>query len=245
MLKKILSILSVVVLAGYLVYSAMAMTDRHEDSRLCRGVDLHITDSLHFDLIDEEMVLAVLQEHSIDPVGMPLEEIEPEKIEATLLMHPLVGKVQCYKTGGDMLRINLSSKVPLVRVINNRGQDFYVDSRGEILTQRSLAVQLPVATGYIDRQFAAGELLEVVRVIDRSEFWKAQVEQINVTKDGQIELVPRVGDHLLILGTAQDVENKLQRLMNFYEKGLDNVGWNKYRSISVAYENQVVCKKRK
>ena len=244
MLKKILSILSVVVLAGYLVYSVLAMTDRHEDSRLCRGVDLHITDSLHFDLIDEEMVLAVLQEHSIDPVGMPLEEIEPEKIEATLLMHPLVGKVQCYKTGGDMLRINLSSKVPLVRVINNRGQDFYVDSRGEILTQRSLAVQLPVATGYIDRQFAAGELLEVVRVIDRSEFWKAQVEQINVTKDGQIELVPRVGDHLLILGTAQDVENKLQRLMNFYEKGLDNVGWNKYRSISVAYENQVVCKKR-
>ena len=215
MLKKILSILSVVVLAGYLVYSVLAMTDRHEDSRLCRGVDLHITDSLHFDLIDEEMVLAVLQEHSIDPVGMPLEEIEPEKIEATLLMHPLVGKVQCYKTGGDMLRINLSSKVPLVRVINNRGQD------------------------------SAGELLEVVRVIDRSEFWKAQVEQINVTKDGQIELVPRVGDHLLILGTAQDVENKLQRLMNFYEKGLDNVGWNKYRSISVAYENQVVCKKRK
>ena len=245
MLKKILSILSVVVLAGYLVYSLAAMTDRHEDTRLCRGVDLHITDSLHFGLIDEEMVLAVLQEHSIDPVGLPLEEIDPERIEATLLMHPLVGKVQCYKTGGDMLRINLSSKVPLVRVINNRGQDFYVDSRGEILTQRSLAVQLPVATGYIDRQFAAGELLEVVRVIDQSEFWKAQVEQINVTKDGQIELVPRVGDHLLILGTADNVEAKLDRLMNFYEKGLDNVGWNKYRSVSVAYENQVVCKKRK
>ena len=201
-------------------------------------------DSLHFDLIDEEMVLGVLQEHSIDPVGLPLEEIDPEKIEATLLMHPLVGKVQCYKTGGDLLRINLSSKVPLVRVINNRGQDFYVDSKGEILTQRSLAVQLPVATGYIDRQFAAAELLQVVRALDRSEFWKAQVEQINVTKDRQIELVPRVGDHLLILGTADNVEEKLERLMNFYEKGLDNVGWNKYRSISVAYDGQVVCKKR-
>ena len=82
-----------VVLAGYLGYSVIAMTDRHEDTRLCRGVDLHITDSLHFDLIDEEMVLGVLQEHSIDPVGLPLEEIDPEKIEATLLMHPLVGKV--------------------------------------------------------------------------------------------------------------------------------------------------------
>ena len=245
MFKKILSILAVFVLAGYLVYSAVGMTDRHEDTRLCQGVDLHITDSLHFDLIDEEMVIGVLQEHSIDPVGLPLEDIDPEKIEATLMLHPLVGKVQCYKTGGDLLRINLSSKVPLVRVINNRGNDFYVDSKGEILSQHSLAVQLPAATGYIDRQFAANELLQVVRALDRSEFWKAQVEQINVTKDRQIELVPRVGDHLLILGTADNVESKLERLMNFYEKGLDNVGWNKYRSISVAYEGQVVCKKRK
>lgn len=245
MLKKILSILSVIVLAGYLAFSLMAMTDRHEDTSLCRGLELHITDSLHFDLIDEDMVIALLQEHSIDPVGLPLENIDLDRIEATMLMHPLVGKVECYKTGGDLLRINLSSKVPLVRVINNKGNDFYVDSKGEILTQHSLAVQLPVATGYIDRQYASNELLQVVRALDRSEFWKAQVEQINVTKDRQIELVPRVGDHLLILGTADNVEDKLERLKNFYEKGLDNVGWNKYRSISVAYENQVVCKKRK
>jgi len=243
--KKILSIFSVLLLAGYLAYSVIAMTDRHEDTRVCRGVDLHITDSLHFDLIDENMILTLLQEHSIDPVGLPLDGIDLEKVEATLLLHPLVGKVQCYKTGGDMLRINISSKVPLVRVMNNRGQDFYVDSKGEILSQHSLAVQLPVATGYIDRRFASEELLRVVRAIDRSEFWKAQVEQINVTKDGQIELVPRVGEHLLILGAADDVEGKLERLMNFYEKGLDNIGWNKYRSISVAYAGQVVCKKRK
>ena len=245
MVKKILSILSVLLLAGYLAYSVMAMTDRHEDTRLCRGVDLHITDSLHFDLIDDDMILSLLQEHSVDPVGLPLDEIDLEKVETTLLLHPLVGKVQCYKTGGDLLRINISSKVPLVRVMNDRGQDFYVDSKGEILTQHSLAVQLPVATGHIDRRFASQELLQVVRAIDRSEFWKAQVEQINVTKDGQIELVPRVGEHLLILGTADDVESKLERFMNFYAKGLDNVGWNKYRSISVAYDNQVVCKKRK
>ena len=188
---------------------------------------------------------SLLQEKGLDPVGLSLDRIDIEGIESVLLRHPLVGRAQCYKTAGDMLRINISGKVPLVRVLNNRGQDFYVDSRGEILTQHSLAVQLPVATGYVDRKFASGPLLDVVNAIDRSEFWKAQVEQINVTREGQIELVPRVGDHLLILGTAQDVEDKLKRLENFYRKGLDNVGWNKYRSISVAYENQVVCKKRK
>ena len=245
MVKKILSILCVLLLAGYMVFSAMAMTDRHEDVRMCKGVDLHITDSLDIELIDENMILSLLQEQSVDPVGLPLDGIDLERIEQTLRLHPLVGNVECYKTGGDMLRINISSKVPLVRVMNNRGQDFYVDSKGEILSQHSLAVQLPLATGYIDRKFASDQLLKVVAAIDRSEFWKAQVEQINVTREGQIELVPRVGDHLLILGTPDNIEGKLDRLMNFYENGLDNVGWNKYRSISVAYDNQVVCKKRK
>ena len=245
MVKKILSILCVLLLAGYLVFSAVAMTDRHEDVRMCKGVDLHITDSLDIELIDENMILSLLQEQSVDPVGLPLDGIDLERIEQTLRLHPLVGNVECYKTGGDMLRINISSKVPLVRVMNNRGQDFYVDSKGEILSQHSLAVQLPLATGYIDRKFASDQLLKVVAAIDRSEFWKAQVEQINVTREGQIELVPRVGDHLLILGTPDNIEGQLDRLMNFYENGLDNVGWNKYRSISVAYDNQVVCKKRK
>lgn len=245
MVKKILSILSVLLLVGYLAFSATLMTDRHEDTRMCTKVDLHISDSLELDLIDENMVLTMLQEHSLDPVGLPMAGIDLERIEQTLITHPLIGKVECYKTGGDMLRINIKGKVPLVRVMNNRGQDYYVDSKGEILPHRSLAVQLPLATGYIDYRFASDQLLKVVDAIDRSEFWKAQVEQINVTKEGHIELVPRVGDHLLILGTAQNVEDKLDRLMNFYENGLDKVGWNKYRSISVAYDNQVVCKKRK
>ena len=197
-----------------------------------------------FDMIDEEMILSLLKEKMLNPVGKPLDRVDVMAIESALSQHPLVGSAQCYKTGGDKVRINLSSKIPMVRVLNIYGQDFYVDSRGEILTQHSLAVQLPVATGYIDRRFASEDLLEVVRAIDDSEFWKAQVEQIDVTKEGQIQLVPRVGDHLLVLGTADDVESKLDRLMNFYEKGLDNVGWNKYRTISVAYDNQVVCKKR-
>lgn len=244
MFKKILSILSVVLIAGYLAFSLMGMTDRHEDTRLCQGVDLHITDSLNFDMINEEMILTLLKEKMLDPVGKRLDRVDVMAIESVLVQHPLVGSAQCYKTGGDKVRINLSSKIPMVRVLNNYGQDFYVDSHGEILTQHSLAVHLPVATGYIDRRFASDELLKVVRAIDGSEFWKAQVEQIDVTREGQIQLVPRVGDHLLIIGTADDVESKLDRLMNFYEKGLDNVGWNKYRTISVAYDNQVVCKKR-
>lgn len=245
MIRKILSIITALVLLAYLVFSAFFMTDVHGDVTECTGIDLHIQDSLHYDLIDSDMVLNLLSEHGINPVGRTMDRIDVYEMEKVLLTHPLVGKAQCYMTSGALVRINIGSKVPLVHVRNSFGQDFYVDSRGEILTDRTLAVNLPVATGYIDRSFAGSELLQVVRAIDRSDFWKAQIEQINVTRDGRFELVPRVGDHLLLIGTYENVEDKLDRLMNFYMNGLKEVGWNKYSTISVAYENQIVCKKRK
>lgn len=245
MIRKVLSIITAAVLLAYLVFSALFMTDSHADVTQCTGIDLHIKDSLHYDLIDSDMVLDMLTLHGINPIGRMMDGIDVYEMEKVLLTHPLVGKAQCYRTSGALVRINLGSKVPLVHVRNSQGQDFYVDSRGEILSDRTVAVNLPVATGYIDRSLARTELLQVVQAIDKSDFWKAQIEQINVTRDGCFELVPRVGEHLLLIGTAENVEEKLDRLMNFYMKGLKKVGWNKYSTISVAYENQVVCKKRK
>lgn len=242
--RKILTVTAVVILAGYIVFAALYMSGSHEDTRVCQGVSLHVKDSLDLDLVDRDMVVAMLDEHGMNPAGKTLEKIDVAAMEELLSTHPLVADVECYKTSGNLVRINLSGKVPMVRVRSAYGQDFYVDSRGEILRNRSLAVDLPVATGYISAAYASGPLLEIVRAIDASDFWKAQVEQINVSQEGEVQLVPRVGDHLLILGSADNIPEKLDRLLEFYNKGLDRIGWNKYKSVSVAYEGQVVCKKR-
>ena len=87
MIKKILSILAVLAFAGYLVYSAVAMTDRHEDIRICRGIDLHISDSLDYGLIDGDMVTSLLQERGLDPVGLSLDRIDIEGIESALTVY--------------------------------------------------------------------------------------------------------------------------------------------------------------
>ena len=77
-----------------------------------------------------------------------------------------------------------------------------------------------------------------------NKFWDAQIEQIHVLPDRNIELVPRVGDHLVYLGKLENFENKLARLKEFYQKGLNQVGWNKYSRISLEFSNQIICTKR-
>lgn len=243
-MKKILSIAAVLILTGYMAFSMMFMSGSHEDTRLCKGVEVVLRDSSDISLVDSEMVLKLLDSEGMDPEGEPLASVDTKAMEEMLSHYPLIESAQCYKTSGDKVKIIVYSKVPLLRVRSNSGEDYYVDSKGDILNHRMLSLHLPVATGNIDRKFASDDLRRVVLAIDRSAFWRAQVVQINVNKDRQIELVPRVGGHLLILGSAENVENKLDRLYSFYETGLSKIGWNKYSSVSVAYENQVVCKKR-
>ena len=49
---------------------------------------------------------------------------------------------------------------------------------------------------------------------------------------------------LLYLGNTNGADEKLDRLMKFYQSGLQEIGWNKYSSVSAEYDGQIVCKKR-
>lgn len=51
-------------------------------------------------------------------------------------------------------------------------------------------IHVAVATGFIDRKFAQQELYELGLYLQRNPFWKAQVEQINVTPKKNWKLFP-------------------------------------------------------
>lgn len=240
-----MTIVSAVLLAVYGVIAVLFFTDRHEDSLMCQGIDLVVRDSLDYSLITRDMIVSFLDRENMNPENHRLSEIDTEKMENVLSGFPLVESAECYITAGNRLKIEVVSKVPLVRVRNSRGQDFYVDSHGAVIAHSGMAVHVPVATGNISREYASDQLLKLVRILGASDFWNAQVEQINITDGGEIQLVPRVGNCLLILGNNDRIEEKLDRLMSFYRNGLEKIGWNKYASISVAFDNQVVCKRRK
>ena len=91
------------------------------------------------------------------------------------------------------------------------------------------------------------KLINFVKYIEDDSFWRAEVVQIVAVTisngDLEVELVPRTGDHTVLFGAIEDVEEKFDRLLAFYENGLGNFGWDNYRTISVKYKGQVVCRK--
>lgn len=95
-----------------------------------------------------------------------------------------------------------------------------------------------------DAHFSA--MLDFLVTIAANDFWHAEVVQVTMTGGGseplQLGFVPRSGDFIVDLGTTEELDTKLNNLYRFYVKGLDRIGWDKYKSISLRYKGQVVCR---
>ena len=68
------------------------------------------------------------------------------------------------------------------------------------------------------------------------------MEQIYVNKKNEFEIVPLVGPKILELGSIENYDEKLYYLKSFFISALKKTGWNKYKTISVKYKNQIVCR---
>lgn len=92
------------------------------------------------------------------------------------------------------------------------------------------------------------KLINFVKYIENDDFWHSEVVQIVASTmssgDLRLELIPRTGNHTVLFGSVEDVEQKLNKLLSFYQNGLGNLGWDSFSTISVEYKNQVVCTKK-
>ena len=98
------------------------------------------------------------------------------------------------------------------------------------------------------------KLINFVIVTNDDPFLNSYIVQINVLGHGyrngsvlleesEVELIPRIGNHVIRLGRLDDVEQKLDNLMLFYERNASNDLWNSSMYINLEYDGQVVCAK--
>jgi cell division protein FtsQ len=244
MIKKLLIFLLLIVLAVYLVVASTFLNHKSNEA-ICEAVDLVVTDSIDYGFISNKDILNLLNSQKISPVGLKINEINTNEMEEIISKQPFVESVDCYKTPGNKIGIKIRQRVPLLRVMANNGENYYVDQKGETMpVPTGSTAYVPIITGNVSKDFAKKELYAFGLFLRDNSLWNAQIEQINVTAQRELELIPRVGENVIFLGKPENYEEKLDRLKTFYEKGLNKVGWNKYSRISLEFNNQIICTKR-
>jgi cell division protein FtsQ len=174
------------------------------------------------------------------------------KLENGLKTNPWIKNAELYFDSKDALHVFVEEREPIARVFTVAGNSFYMDSSGaKMPLLDKMSIRVPVITGFTSaRKFNAADsaLLQqtkqVAQFIFGNEFWNAQVGQIDITTERKFELIPVIGDHIIKLGDGENVDEKLNRLLVFYEQVMSKVGFNKYAALDVEYNGQVVAIKK-
>lgn len=244
MIKRILLSIVMLALIAYLVVAITAF-NRKPPKQTCRDVELVIKDTTYAGFITKSDIKGILEYKGIYPIGKAMERISTKSLEKEISKHPLIDQAECYKTPSGLICIEVSQRIPILRIMSANGDNYYIDNKGTIMPPEAKCIaHRTIITGNVEKSFAMKDLYKFGVFLQNDQFWDAQIQQINVLPDRTVELVPRVGDHIVYLGKLENFENKLARLKIFYEKGLNQVGWNKYSRISLEFNNQIICTKR-
>lgn len=231
-------------LVAYVVYATLFLSKPAPDEK-CIAVELIVKRNPQAKFVDETEVETMLKNEHVYPKGMLMKDVNTKKIEETISKNEFVDKVECYKSAKGTLCVSIEQRVPVIYVVPDGRSGYFVDAQGKIISNTNYAVNLVTASGKIDDEFASKKLSEFGQYLQSDPFWNNQIEQLYVSKNKKgehvVELIPRVGEHVVYLGEIDDFQKKLRKLKMFYEKAMGTVGWNKYAKINLEYDNQIIC----
>ena len=224
-IKRFLLAAAGVGLCTALVVLLSAASRQQKDHRCSRvlidvqGADDHL-------YIDRNDVLRRLATAAGAPlINKPVTEINLSKLEGALREHKWVEKAELFFDGNDALHVRLRQRVPVARVFTTAGTSFYIDSgAARMPLMPGTLLRIPTVTGFTAAKRLMAEdsavLKDVIHIIQYTTahpFWSAQIGGLHIRGRGDYEASPVVGNHAILLGSAQGLEKKLQRLFLFFK----------------------------
>ena len=244
----------------YIIMMPVWLSSYYE-SRPCSGIAISISDSSDYHFVTRRQLLNLVRGNGSKLLGQPVNNLSLDEIEKRVGQLRELKVAEVYMTIDGILNVYVDQRDPVMRVIPDAGGDFFVDEEGVLVRRRNLYTpRLHVVGGDITinqamldgvsimdtsiRNTVLKDIFHFVKYITRDGFWSAQIDQIYVDNRSEIDLIPRVGNHQIHLGTFENYEGKLKNLSAFYDKVLPEVGWNKYSMINLEFRDQIVCKRR-
>ena len=272
-MKKAFFIISDIVIGLYLV---LAMTSWNKPAAVvkdCNKVTICVADENTHGFLTKGEIQRLLKQRNIYPLGQPIVTTNPRKIETELKRMPFVSDAQCSITQEGHVYITVMQRTPLIRIKNVQNQDFYIDDNGGIMPNSQYVSNLMIATGYISKAYAKKYISVIAHFLMEDELWRKEIEQINITEDKQVELIPRSSNHVVNIGKMPEINDadppskkyvainnylkrQMTRLELFYryvpqtlEPPVPNDTTNalnslSYNYIDLEYNNQIICQRR-
>lgn len=166
-----------------------------------------------------------------------------QELEDKLNALPNVERANCMRTSDDHILIEVQPMIPVARVYDkSRRGSFYINHDGKHLQASSrYRISVPVIVGYFSKKCTPADVIPLIERVEQNAEWKSLVASYEVTRRGDIVIIPTLTGHVVNFGNTDNIDNKFQRLRSFYAQVMPVKGWNYYDTISVKFAGQIVA----
>ena len=240
-------------IAGIALIVLFTYAWQDKSHKKCTGVQIELVgDNTSILFMDELEIKALLAEQGVKQ-GVPIIELNLVKIEQSLANIKWIKNAEIFIDNKQEVQVRIEQRIPVARIFTATGGSFFIDSTAKQLPLKQLTVmRLPVITGFPSDQEKLSKpdsallshVLKLAMLIRKDSFFSAQVAQVNITSSGDLEIIPALGDHLVLIGSIENIEDKLNRLYTFYKKVWIQSGINAYQVLDCRFDHQIVALKK-
>jgi len=226
----------------------------------CRGIVITIADSSVHRFVTKSDIMSFIRSTGVHVKGVPVDEINVTEIEQKIKTMKELKVAEVFFTADNVMHVYIDQREPVVRVVPSSGGMFFIDNEGVIMQRHNINTpRIHVLEAEMDfnpatmngmniydsdRTANLAKAFELINYINEDKFWRAMIDHLYMSSDGEIDMVPRIGCHVIHLGEPENYDVKLDKLLVFYRKVMPEAGWDRYRRIDLEYDGQIVCQRR-
>ncbi len=241
------------------MFVTLSFVSNKVQKQRCTGINIEIADGDSYLFVSPKDIHKLLRLNKFEISGYPIKNINDLEIETSIEKHSSIKNAEVYKNYKGKLNILIYQRKPILRILDAMQNSYYIDENGSLMPlSDNYTARVPVVTGDFVRPYekfkdynlktnASDSLLyhlfNLSEALKENTYWSALCDQIVVNKKNEIILIPKIGADKVILGQNNNFAKKLEILSEFYHQALPYVGWNKYKTISLKYNKQIVCVK--
>lgn len=231
------------VVAVVAILCCLATACTHIRQGVCKQLVINIADKEQRYFITEKEIASTLSQNGLAVVGKDMESIITQHIEDIVRSHEIVRTAECYKTQLGDVRIDLTQRVPLLRV-TTPAESYFIDTdRKRMPVRAGINSKVIPVNGHVGQQMAQSEIADFVVWMQDNTYWSSRITAIDV-KEGKQFVLRRQDGSRILLGELAGYKQKLKRLRIFLEEKEKGADIPQYKEIDLRYKGQVIGRKK-
>lgn len=234
-MKNKYRILKILVTVGILIF-LLSFSLKRFSNKPMESIKISMDDkqSSVFFVDEKDIKTIVKQSNPENRIGT----LDIPKLEKKLNDNDFIDSANVYLNLNGTLNLDIKQRIPIFR-LSKDGKDFYVDAKGaEFPISKNYSYPCMLVTGNVKKE-EYQNLALLIDKIDKDDFSKQFFIGISKNK-GDYNLLTSEGVYKVEIGDLNNIDLKVKGFKTFVEKYLVSQDPNKYRKISLKYDNQIV-----